>query len=1236
VIINKFKKLKVLALAVGCLSTFNSHEATAQTTGKPWHGIERSMRYRPDGKDFVINNGTRRFNRAIYGTNTAFRVEAGDLPEFALYLSGMGGNLKLGIVNGAESKWLINAQSIEARYRAGSMLYTIHDPMLGKGSIELWLLAGSTADNLLLKAEVKGVTGVQLLWAYGGATGKKFSRDGDIGADPESSFYLKPEYCTNNRYAIDRNTFRLDFSAKATTEATRYENDQSPAKENQTIVTKNIISGLFPPSSAVKQANAEQQSSPLALYNSSAAGKPLICGLIKNTSQPLYWMIGPGITKSTYAEIPKLLNTAEAARRLLTSRVQLNTPDPYINTLGGALAVAADAIWENPSYMHGAIAWRARLPAWRGAYVADPLGWHDRASMHFNSYALSQITSPETGPVIADTALHLARQQEKLGNSMFSSGYISRNPNGDIRPHHYDMNLVFIDQMLTHFYWTGDVNEVKKLWPVIKRHLVWEKRNYDQDGDGLYDAYCCIWASDALQYSGGGVTHSSAYNYRANKIAAQLARLAGDDPKPYEQEAIKIKKAIESTLWMPGKGTYAEFKDLLGNRLLHSSPGIWTIYHAIDEGVPDALQAYQSLKYIDNEIPHIPIQAKGLTGNYHLLSTTNWLPYTWSLNNVAMAENMHTALAYWQGGRTNNAFNIWKSTLLESMYLGASPGSFQQLSFYDAIRGELYRDFGDPIGITARTLVEGLFGIQPNLLDNTLTIKPGLPQQWAYASLSVPDMHFDFKRSGATDTYTITSSLPKTLPLNLELNARSARITAVTVNGKPGKWICKTSAVGQTVIVIAAGAAKQYTIKVTWGNEAIDNASPLNTDRIAGQAYTQVFNKASIIKVIDPQGILASQTFKPHLLSYTLKPMQGNHTAFIQLKQGALTWWQPLDVVIHPQPVEIKFNVEQPSDAIKFKLHNYANTGSVQVQVNPEIKASYSQTVTVPTNNLSGEIMVPLQHLIPGSNHIRLQYQGHVTDTTIINWHINQTASRTMQVVDMQPHYNDAVTHIFTNQYLSPRPKSVTLQLPVQGIGNWCYPLTTANIDDSGLRKAAANNKNQFDLPQRIPFATPGDGPKNITFTSQWDNYPRSISIPLSGNASHAYLLMAGSTNPMQTRLTNGTVTIRYQDGSSQVLALRNPENWYPIEQDYDNDGYAFNPNAAKPLRVYLKTGTATLDWKNYTTIKGFSNKGIDGGAATVLDMYLDPTKKLKSLELNTVANDVVIGLMAITLTRNE
>jgi len=47
-----------------------------------------------------------------------------------------------------------------------------------------------------------------------------------------------------------------------------------------------------------------------------------------------------------------------------------------------------------------------------------------------------------------------------------------------------------------------------------------------------------------------------------------------------------------------------------------------------------------------------------------------------------------------------------------------------------------------------------------------------------------------------------------------------------------------------------------------------------------------------------------------------------------------------------------------------------------------------------------------------------------------------------------------------------------------------------------------------------------------------------------------------------------------------------------------------------------------------------YHGRDIAGGAATVLDMPLNSSKTLRSVTLKTIANDVVIGLMAITLLR--
>lgn len=1127
---------------------------------KLWHGIERQVRYRPEGTDIVIENGTRRFNRALYGGNTAFRAEAGDLPEFALYMPGMGGNLKFGIIVDSKSKWLIECKKIKAIYRAGSMLYEIKDELLGDGTIRLHVLALYDREGMIVQLQADNIsTAVQLVAVYGGATGKKFSRDGDIGADPESSFYLKPEYCKDNVYQITKNHFSLLYGfAKPLTEEERYEVQHLPANanNNSSVAEKGKeLTGVFPLTAVLKIADATKQQSPLALLQSdSTAVSPLITARLQLKDKQTYFFAVQKPEKNkviTYASLPQLFQQADAVRKKIAERIKVVTPDPFINTLGGVLGIAADGVWEDPSFMHGAVAWRMRLNGWRGAYVADVFGWHDRAKKHFNGYALSQVTTPASGPVVADTALHLGRQLEKLGTSLFSSGYISRNPGGDLRAHHYDMNLVFIDQLLNHFNWTGDTAYVRQMWPLLVRHLDWEKRNFDVDGDGLYDSYAAIWASDALQYSGGGVTHSSAYNYRSNKMAAQLAKIIGVDGSQYEAEANKILKAINQQLWMKQKGWYAEYKDLLGNKLLHESAALWTIYHAIDEGIADPFQAYQSLQYVKDFIPHIPILAKGLKdSSLYTLSTTNWQPYTWSLNNVALPELLHTALAFWQGGDKEEAYRLWKSSLMESMYLGASPGNIQQLSFYDAIRGELYRDFADPIGMAGRTLVEGLFGVLPDALHNRLVIKPGLPQQWNNAALTTPNIQFVFKRTRLTEEYILQPSFSRQLHLQLIIPAYRESVESITVNGQPVKWKVVDSIIGTPSLQIDAAPAKSYLVVIKWKGEGFEK--PVYKQAYNGKELVQVkLNKAIILNHYQPAEVLRNIIRTANTVSGNVNHA-GVNSVYLQLKQGDFSWFEPLN---------FSLIVDEP----------------------------FVETVTI-------------------------------------------TPDTKFETVDLTPHFNDAVTNIFKNEYLSPRPAVPTLQLPTQGIGNWAYPLITANINDSGLR-VKAGVKNEL-LINNIPFKTSSTEKKNIVFTSMWDNYPDSVILPLNGTAAHAYFLMAGSTNPMQSRMVNGTVLVNYTDGSSSVLELKNPENWWPIEQDYLIDGFAFTAGETKPTRVLLKTGEVMPANYKYSGIKGFSNFGIEGGAATVLDLKLNPHKQLKSLTLKTIANDVVIGLMSITLVK--
>lgn len=762
----------------------------------------------------------------------------------------------------------------------------------------------------------------------------------------------------------------------------------------------------------------------------------------------------------------RLYEQAEENRQALASSIVFDTPDPYFNTIGGTMVMAAEGAWDGKVWQHGAVGWRMPLPGWRGAYMGDFLGMPERQRIHFDAYSKSQVTNvPVTQPHLMDKKNNLARGAYIWGTPLYSNGYICRNPERNNQFHHYDMNLIYIDELLWHFSFDADTAYMRKMWPVITSHLKWEKQAFDPDNDGLYDAYCCIWASDALQYNSGAVTHSSAYNYRGNLLAARIAEIIGVNPEPYRQEAGRILDAMNGRLWLK-EGHWAEYQDYMGLKRLHEDAAVWSVYTPVDCGSCTPEQAYQATRYVDECIPHIPFRYDGK--DYVTISTTNWMPYEWSLNNVAMAEVMHTALAYYKAGRPNAAFRLLKSNILDFMYLGSSPGNFGQLSQLDRYTGEAYRDFADVTGISSRTLIEGLYGITPDALNGRCIIRPGFPDEWKTASIHTPYLDYSFKKENGKEYYTVTQNFKRPLQIVIRQN---------TGNG------------GYKDIVFSNKKEQRIVVDATDYKE--------------------------------------------------------------------------------PQPARQK---------------------------------------------------------------IKGKAEGTAFDDV--------TADR-CTVVNIDGTFNANVTDIFKNQYLSPRSPYTTLCLPVQGIGDWCTTKRTVNLDDSGLRSKVRNG---VFTAAEIPFRTPKEG-LNMAYTSLWDNYPDSLSVDLTGKGSHAYLMMAGSTNPMQSNFENGVVRIEYTDGSSTVLSLRNPDNWCPIEQDYDDDGLAFSVAHPRPYRIGLKTGkvsrTLAIDLgirrkPNMTDIP--ENKvpalEIKGGAAQLLDIPLNPLKTLKRLVVKTTANDVVIGLMGITIQR--
>jgi len=1128
--------------------------------------IDRQLRYTPDGGDFVIINGDESFNRPLYGGSSPFRVDGGDRPEFSFYLPGHGGNLRLGIATNSGTKWLQAAQRVESRYRGGTMVYEIRDSLLGKGALRVTALSPKDGEGLLIMIEsAPGTPSLDFHLAFGGVDGERGGRDGDIGCErlPVREFFrFKPAACKDNEIVCNDSGFVL--RAKAGTmvgllpqgskvrgaDAEAWDDLAKLSASKNTRPDMAVVHAVFalrPGASAVvglqhlsaKVHDGKSAEEVLKVYRDVAAADATEL----KTPQAANWSAGD-LSARFYREKQQLADIA--------NRVSIKTPDPFVNAALPALNIAGDCVWDERQsvFVHGGVAWRVPLLGWRVSYSGDIMGLHDRTRAHFDRYVARQNTSPipEKLPAPEESAF-LARNENALHS------------NGDMTQSHYDMNMVGVDAIFRHLLWTGDLEYARKIWPVIERHLAWERRLFRREFGPeklpLYEAYCCIWASDSLAYNGGGGTHSSAYNLYHNRMAARIAGLLGKDASIYEREASLIAKAMKQQLWLKDKGWFAEWKDIMGDQAVHPEAAAWTFYHTVDSEVPDPMEAWQMSRFVDTRLPRIPVRGPGVPEGFATIATTTWMPFIWSLNNVVLGETAHTAHALWQSGKGDSAFSLFKGALLDSMYLGICPGNVGMCTWYDANRRESQRDFGDGVGALSRALMEGLFGINPDLLAGELKIRPGFPADWNEASIHHPSFDLSFERKGETERFKVVSRFRKPVATHLIVTAFRDDVASVTANGSALKWKVVKDSVGSPRIEIIAPAAASQDIVIRWKGRA-PVAAPAEV-KVKSGAFVSLDAGATITGIDDPQSALAEiRTDKGKLAGKAVGTI-GHRTVFARVSQGGLEWLQPL---------AFEITDAEPARPIVFTT-DWNKPLAPSVKLDP----------------------VPLERV-----------------------------------------FNEKVTSIFKLDYTSPRPPYCSLSTPVHGYGSWCHPSGGFEVDDSGLRKAAAAGHDRIVLPNGIPLATPGDAESNnIAFVSRWDNFPRELTVPLVGKASKIHLLMAGSTDGMKSRFDNGEIIVTYADGSVTRLALENPTTWWPIDQDYFIDDYAFARPGPLPVRVDLKTGKIrVLDPESF---KG-KGRGVSGGAATVLDLTLDPSKEVKSMTVRALANEVVIGLMGATLQR--
>lgn len=156
---------------------------------------------------------------------------------------------------------------------------------------------------------------------------------------------------------------------------------------------------------------------------------------------------------------------------------------------------------------------------------------------------------------------------------------------------------------------------------------------------------------------------------------------------------------------------------------------------------------------------------------------------------------------------------------------------------------------------------------------------------------------------------------------------------------------------------------------------------------------------------------------------------------------------------------------------------------------------------------------------------------------------------------------------------------------------------------DTSLVTAA---KGRFMVEDRIPFAIPTEG-RDAVFTSLYEQFPDRIEIPLNQRGRKVAVLAVASIPISQSRMDNGRIRVKLDDGTHRDAILRDPET----VDDWLGSGLG------KP---YALGGHAVALGRN--------------AHGHLYEIDLGGDRMIRSIELETFTNETMMGLLGITVMR--
>ena len=141
-----------------------------------------------------------------------------------------------------------------------------------------------------------------------------------------------------------------------------------------------------------------------------------------------------------------------------------------------------------------------------------------------------------------------------------------------------------------------------------------------------------------------------------------------------------------------------------------------------------------------------------------------------------------------------------------------------------------------------------------------------------------------------------------------------------------------------------------------------------------------------------------------------------------------------------------------------------------------------------------------------------------------------------------------------------------------------------------------------------------------------WDNYPAKVDFPVNKKGKAVYFLVSGSTNVMQCQIANAVIRLNYTDGQSDSLELIPPVNYWNLSTI---DSHSTAPGQGSRNDYTAEIDSFCMPEKLPETVRLGENC-----RAMLLNLKMRENAELKSITLETLSQEVVVGLIAATIVK--